>query len=391
MTVIDMLRDQQARFSDIRHDIHAHPELAYEEHRTADLVATHLKALGLEVHQGLGGTGVVGVVRGGQSDRAIGLRADMDALPMQESNAFAYRSTHDGRMHACGHDGHTTMLLAAADVLAARREDFDGTVYLIFQPAEEGLAGAKAMIRDGLFERFPMQSVYGMHNWPGMPAGHFAVHDGPVMAGADRFDIEVIGEGCHAAMPNLGSDPVVAAAALVQALQTITSRSLDPLDSAVVSTTVMQAGHAFNVIPDRATLTGTVRTFDEGVRALIERRLEQICDGIGASHGVQAKLKYRHGYPPTVNSSDHARICAEVAGNLVGESQVNTAPRPSMGAEDFAYMLSEKPGCYVWVGNGPGEGGCLLHNPNYDFNDEIIPAGGAYWVELVKRLLPVTG
>lgn len=388
MTVLEALRDTQSRYVDIRRDIHAHPELAYAEHRTADVVARHLESLGIETHRGIGGTGVVGVVRGGRGLRAIGLRADMDALSMQERNDFDHRSQHQGCMHACGHDGHTTMLLAAAEGLVKRREEFDGVVYLIFQPAEEGEAGAKAMIDDGLFDRFPMESVFGMHNWPGMEAGHFAVHAGPVMASADRFDIEVLGVGAHAAMPHLGVDPVVAASALVQAFQTISSRTIDPLDAAVVSTTIFQAGEAYNVIPDRVQLSGTVRTFSETVRTTVEARLREICAGIAASCRVSIDVAYRQGYPATVNTVEEARVCADVAGALVGADRVATDMRPSMGAEDFAYFLREKPGCYVWIGNGPGEGGCMLHNPNYDFNDDLIPVGGAYWVELVRRLLP---
>ncbi len=390
MSVIDRIREKHAQLTDIRRDIHAHPELAFAEHRTAEVVADHLEAIGVEVHRGVGRTGVVGVIRAGRSLRAIGLRADMDALPMQERNTFAHQSRHAGCMHACGHDGHTTMLLAAADVLASQRE-FDGTVYLVFQPAEEGEAGAQAMIDDGLFERFPMEAIFGMHNWPGMPAGQFAVHTGPAMASADRFDITVLGHGAHAAMPHLGKDPVVAAAALVQSLQTITSRSLDPLDAAVVSTTLFHAGEAYNVIPDRAQLSGTVRAFRPGVQATVETRLRELCAGIAAAYQLTIDVEYRRGYPPTVNTADEAAICAEVARALVGPEQVVTDARPSMGAEDFAFFLQHKPGCYVWVGNGPGEGGCMLHNPNYDFNDDIIPVGGAYWVELVKRLLPAAG
>ena len=387
MTVIEALRGNQARYSEIRRDIHAHPELAYSEHRTADLVARHLESLGIETHRGIGGTGVVGVIRSGRGGRAIGLRADMDALPMQEHNDFPHRSRHEGCMHACGHDGHTTMLLAAAEALAGQR-DFDGTVILVFQPAEEGMAGARAMIEDGLFERFPMDAIFGLHNWPGMETGHFAVHDGPVMAAADRFDIEVTGIGCHAAMPHLGVDPVVAAAAVVQAFQTIAARTVDPLDAAVVSTTVFKAGQAYNVIPDRVELAGTVRTFREEVRATVRRRMEEICHGIGAAYGVGVALHYHAGYPATVNSSAEAAACATVARALVGADAVTTAMRPSMGSEDFAFFLREKPGCYVWLGNGPGEGGCLLHNPRYDFNDELIPVGSAYWLELVRHLLP---
>jgi amidohydrolase len=374
------------KLTEIRRDIHAHPELAFAEHRTAELVAGHLEGLGLEVHRAIGGTGVVGVIRGGKGLRAIGLRADMDALPMQERNEFAHKSRHAGCMHACGHDGHTTMLLGAAEVLAAD-PGFDGTVYLIFQPAEEGEGGARAMIEDGLFERFPMEAVFGMHNWPGMPAGQFAVHAGPVMASADRFDIEILGHGAHAAMPHLGADPVTAGAALVQALQTIVSRTLDPIDAAVISVTQFHAGEAYNVIPDRAQLCGTVRAFSESVQDHVERHLARLCEGIAAGFGVRVNCSYRRGYPPTINTVAEAALCAEVARGLVGEGAVSTAARPSMGAEDFAYFLQHKPGCYVWIGNGPGEGGCTLHNPNYDFNDAVIPVGVSYWAELARRIL----
>ncbi|CAL94222.1 M20 aminoacylase family protein [Azoarcus olearius] len=387
MSIIDIVSPRLYNLKAIRRDLHAHPELAFAEHRTADVVARHLTSLGLEVHRGLGGTGVVGVVRGGRGLRAIGLRADMDALPITERNTFAHRSTVEACMHACGHDGHTTMLLGAAEVLAAR-PDFDGTVYLIFQPAEEGEGGARAMIEDGLFDRFPMESVFGMHNWPGMAAGSFAVHAGPVMASADRFDITVRGHGAHAAMPHLGTDPVTAAAALVQAVQTIVSRNLDPVVSAVVSITQFHAGEAYNAIPDRAELAGTVRAFSEQVQEAVEARLRTLCEGTAAAFGVEVEFEYRRGYPPTVNTAAEAALCADAARAVAGEGAVTTAAPPSMGAEDFAFFLQKKPGAYIWIGNGPGEGGCTLHNPHYDFNDDILPAGIGYWVELVRRLLP---
>ncbi|MDO9597119.1 MAG: M20 aminoacylase family protein [Azoarcus sp.] len=388
MSVIDIVRPVHYRLKAFRRDIHAHPELAFEEHRTAELVAARLESAGIEVHRGIGGTGVVGAIRGGRGLRAVGLRADMDALPITERNTFDHRSTRAGCMHACGHDGHTTMLLGAAELLAERR-DFDGIVYVIFQPAEEGEGGGRVMIEDGLFERFPMESVFGMHNWPGMPAGHFAVHSGPVMASADRFDIRILGVGAHAAMPHLGTDAVATGAALVQAIQTIVSRTLDPIDAAVVSVTQFHAGEAYNVIPDRAELSGTVRAFSERIQERIEARLRELCDGMAAAFGVRIEFEYRRGYPPTINSAAEALLCTEVAAALVGAGQVETSARPSMGAEDFAFFLQRKPGAYVWIGNGPGEGGCTLHNPHYDFNDDIIPVGVAYWMELVKRILPV--
>lgn len=386
MDLIHQLRAEQARHATLRRDIHAHPELAFEEHRTAALVAEHLESLGIETHRGVGRTGVVGVIRAGSSSRAIGLRADMDALPITERNDFHHHSRHPGRMHACGHDGHTTMLLAAAEYLAAHR-GFDGSVVLLFQPAEEGEGGAREMIEDGLFERFPMDAVFGMHNWPGLAAGHFAIHEGPVMAGTDRFDIDIRGHGAHAAMPHQGVDPVVAGAALVQALQTVTSRSVDPVESAVVSVTQFHAGEANNVIPDRALLSGTVRTLRPEVQARAEEAMQRICAGIGASFGANINFQYQRGYPPTINSRAEARFCAGVAEALVGAERVVTGGRPSMGAEDFAYFLQERPGAYVWIGNGPGEGGCTLHNPHYDFNDEVIPTGAAYWVRLAQTWL----
>ena len=387
MNIVEQIRQEQAsHLATLRKDIHAHPELAFAEHRTAELVATRLEALGIETHRGIGRTGVVGVLRAGSSARSIGLRADMDALPMQERNTFPHHSRIPGRMHACGHDGHTTMLLGAATHLAKHR-DFDGTVHLIFQPAEEGDGGGREMIEDGLLERFPMESVYGMHNWPGLPAGSFAVHDGPVMACADRFDIEIRGHGAHAAMPHLGVDPVAAGAALVQALQTVSSRTIDPTDAVVVSVTQFHAGEAYNVIPDRAILAGTVRAFVPEVRERVEETMQRICAGVGAAFGANVNFEYRRGYPPTINSPKEAALCAEVAAEVAGSAMLRTDMKPSMGAEDFSYFLQERPGAYVWIGNGAGEGGCMLHNPNYDFNDDIASVGVAYWVRLVARLL----
>ncbi|MDB5799774.1 MAG: putative hydrolase/peptidase [Rhodocyclales bacterium] len=375
----------------IRRDIHAHPELAFDEHRTAALVAERLEALGVETHRGIGKTGVVGVIHGrGDSKRAIALRADMDALPMQEHNDFAHRSCHEGRMHACGHDGHTTMLLGAAEYLAQTR-NFDGAVVLVFQPAEEGLGGGAAMIADGFFERFPVEAVFGMHNWPGMPAGQFGVTPGPVMASADRFDIVVKGRGAHAAMPHQGINPIVAATHLVQALQTIAARTTDPLDAVVVSVTRFHAGEAYNVIPDMARLCGTVRALSAQVRAATRSAMQRICDGVTIAHGVKIDFDYQDGYPPTVNTMGEAQLCREVAASLVGEEAVGWMLRPSMGAEDFAYFLEKRPGCYVWIGNdseaGEGQGGCMLHNPRFDFNDDIIALGVTYWVRLAERYL----
>jgi amidohydrolase len=386
MHIIPRLQAELPRLAALRHDIHAHPELAFEERRTSDVVARWLEAAGVEVHRGLAGTGVVGALRAGGSDRAIGLRADMDALPIQEQNSFPHHSRHAGKMHACGHDGHTAMLLAAAEHLAQTR-NFDGTVYFIFQPAEEGEGGARAMIEEGLFTRFPMDLVFGMHNWPGLPVGQFAVHAGPAMAGTDQFDIVMRGHGAHAAMPHQGLDPVLAGAALVQALQSIISRNTDPTDAAVVSVTRFHAGEAYNVIPPEATLGGTVRSFRPEVQEKVETAMERLASGIAAAHGMQAQVAYRRGYPPTVNSAREAELCRNIAAALVGTENVRTDLPPSMGAEDFAYMLREKPGCYVWIGNGPGEGGCTLHNPRYDFNDAVLPIGASYWVKLTEHVL----
>ncbi len=376
-----------SRLIALRHDLHAHPELAFEEHRSSDVVAEFLRSLGLEVHRGLAGTGVVGVLRNGDSMRMIGLRADMDALPLHEQNLFPHRSRHEGRMHACGHDGHTAMLLGAAQALAGNAE-FNGTVVFIFQPAEETDGGARVMIEQGLFERFPVDAVFGMHNWPGLAAGEFAVHAGPVMACADQFDIVLEGHGGHAAMPQQAHDPLIAGAALVQALQTVVSRTLDPLDPAVVSITRFFAGgEAYNVIPGKAHIGGTVRAFHAEVQDRIEAALQRLSAGIAAAHGVQAHLDYRRGYPPTINSAAEAALCTDIATRVAGADKVRTDMPPSMGAEDFSYMLREKPGCYVWIGNGEAEGGCMLHNPRYDFNDAVLPLGVAYWVALVKRML----
>ncbi|MFO1404136.1 MAG: M20 aminoacylase family protein [Azonexus sp.] len=373
----------------LRRDIHAHPELAFDEHRTSDLVAAELERAGIEVHRGLARTGVVGVLRAGTSSRSIGLRADMDALPVAELNEFPHRSRHPGTMHACGHDGHTAMLLGAARHLAAQG-NFDGTVVFIFQPAEEAEGGAAVMIADGLFKRFPVESVYGLHNWPGIPVGEMAVMPGPVMAGTCGFEISVRGHGCHAAMPHQGVDAIVAGSQLVQALQTVVSRTLHPCDSAVVSVTQFHGGEAWNVIPEEVVLRGTIRSFKPEVQQSVERAMERICSGVAATHGAQIAVRFDHRYPPTVNSVAETAFCRGVAGEVLGAERVRDDELPSMGAEDFAYMLREKPGCYVWLGNGPGTGGCTLHNPHYDFNDDALALGVAYWVRLVERALPKT-
>jgi hippurate hydrolase len=387
MTAFDSARRAQPALQALRRDFHAHPELAFAEERTAALVAEQLTAAGIETHRGIGGTGVVGVIRAGNSPRAIGLRADMDALPVAEANTFAHRSTIAGCMHACGHDGHVTMLLGAAKILAETRH-FDGTVYVIFQPAEEGEGGADSMVRDGLFTRFPMQAIFGMHNWPGLPAGSFAVHDGAVMAGTDRFDIRIEGQGGHAGMPHLARDPIVAGTALVQAFQSVVARTLDPLASGVVSITRFHAGDAYNVLPASAEISGTVRSLSEDVRRTVFGRLRELSAGIASAYGVKVDFEPLSGaYPPTINTPAEAALCIEVAAAVVGREHVITHARPSMGAEDFSFYLREKPGAYIWIGNDPAGGSASLHNPHYDFNDDILPLGVAYWVELVQRVL----
>ncbi len=368
-----------------RRDIHAHPETAFEEQRTSTLVAQKLESFGLSVHRGLGRTGVVGTLAAGSGRRAIGLRADMDALHIREKNAFDHHSQHEGKMHACGHDGHTAMLLGAAKYLSDTR-NFDGTVHFIFQPAEEGEGGGREMVEQGLFEKFPSESVYGMHNWPGMPVGQFGVRAGPMMASFDVFEIELTGRGSHAALPHTGIDPIVAASALVQALQTITSRNVDPIESAVVTVTQIHAGDTWNVIPDAAVLRGTARAFRPEVQDLIERRLREICAGIAAAHGAQIKVRYERRYPPLVNAAPETETCTTVMQAMVGAENVLRVP-PTMGSEDFAFMLQAKAGCYVFIGNGPGESGCMLHNPHYDFNDQILPLGASYWANLVEHIL----
>jgi amidohydrolase len=395
MTPPVALRTPVDAFAALRRDLHAHPELCFEEVRTADVVAAKLTELGVEVHRGLGTTGVVGVIRKGTSGRAIGLRADMDALPMQEFNTFAHASQTAGRMHACGHDGHTAMLLAAAAELQAHGS-FDGTVYLIFQPAEEGGGGAREMIRDGLFERFPMEAVFGMHNWPGGEVGRFAVSAGPVMASSNEFRITIHGKGCHAAMPHLGVDPVVIAAQLVTAFQTIVSRNKKPVDAGVISVTMIQAGEVTNVVPDHCVLQGTVRTFSVEVLDLLEARMRSLTEQLCAAFDATSTFEFARNYPPTVNHPAESAFAAEVMRELVGADRVS-AQEPTMGAEDFAYMLMEKPGCYVFIRNGEGDhrdaghgaGPCTLHNPSYDFNDALIPLGAAYWTRLAERWLAV--
>ena len=374
------------KIATLRRDIHAHPELAFDEKRTAAKVADYLDGLGLEVHRGIAHTGVVAKLSLGNSKRAIGLRADMDCLPLTELNSFPHHSTHHGKMHACGHDGHTAMLLGAAEALS-RLRNFDGTVYFIFQPAEEHEGGGRVMVEEGLFERFPMDMVFGLHNWPGMPAGSFGVTEGPVMAGTDRFDIEITGRGGHAAMPHQAVDVVLAGSALVQAAQSLVSRNTDQLAAAVVSVTRFHAGHADNVLPETAVLGGTVRTLNGELQDALEEGLRRICNGIEATYRVSIDLRYERGYPPTVNAPEPSEIARDVARHVATDGLVYLQLPPSMGAEDFAYMARVVPACYVWLGNGPGEGGCMLHSPHYDFNDDIIATGIRYWVRLAERAL----
>jgi len=394
MRLVEPILAFQTELETIRRDIHAHPELCYEEHRTADVIAARLADWGIPVVRGLGVTGVVGIIKNGTSDRAIGLRADMDALPMQELNTFDHASRHAGKMHACGHDGHTAMLLGAAHYLSQNR-NFDGTVYLIFQPAEEGGAGARRMIEDGLFDKFPMDAVYGMHNWPGIKAGTFAVVPGPMMASSNEFRVVVKGKGAHAAQPHRGIDPVMVAVQIAQAWQTIISREKNPLDTAVLSITQIHAGSATNVIPDEAVLIGTVRTFSNTVLDLIERRMNEVASGVATGFGAGIEFGFKRNYPPLVNDAGKTAFAIEAMRAVVGPDNVDVDVEPTMGAEDFAFMLQAKPGCYVFIGNGEGEhrlgghglGPCQLHNGSYDFNDQLLPIGASYWVRLVEMSL----
>jgi amidohydrolase len=378
--------------AELRRDLHAHPELGFEEHRTSALVAERLRGFGVdEVHTGIGRTGVVAVIRGrGHSRRSIGLRADMDALPMTEENEFAHCSTRPGLMHGCGHDGHTTILLGAAQYLAHTRR-FDGIVNLIFQPGEEGFAGAKAMIDDGLFERFPTDEVYALHNWPALEPGKIGLNPGPMMAAADRVEITVNGRGGHGAHPHRTIDPVVVAAHIIIAAQTIVSRNVGPLDAAVLSLCSIQAGNpaAYSVMPREAKLVGTVRTFSADAQDLIEQRLTELVESTARAFGAEAKLIYERNYPATINHAAQAKFAGDVAAELVGEDNVVRDLEPSMGAEDFAFMLRVKPGCYVRLGQGGGASGCFLHNTRYDFNDAVIPLGAAYFSALAERSLPL--
>ena len=394
MPIVDRIASMHAELTGWRRDLHAHPELGFEETRTSDLVAAKLAAFGCEVHRGLGKTGVVGTLRAGapgapggaRGARTVGLRADMDALPIEEANGCDHRSRHQGKMHACGHDGHTTMLLGAARYLAETR-NFDGTVHFIFQPAEEGLGGARAMVDEGLFEKFPCEAIFGMHNRPGLPVGRFAVRSGPMMAAGAFFDIHVTGKGAHGARPETGIDPVMVAAHIAIALQTIVSRNSPPVETAVLSVTKIHAGDAYNVIPQTARLAGTVRAFSREVMTLIETSMRRIAKGQAEGFGATAEVDFRLLFPPTVNDAREADFAAGICAELVGADQVNRNPPLLMGSEDFSLMLEKVPGCYINIGNGAGEGGCDLHNPGYDFNDAALPLGASFFARLVETRL----
>jgi hippurate hydrolase len=371
-----------------RHHLHAHPETAFEETATGAFVAERLRALGLEVHTGLARTGVVGVLRAGSGSRAIGLRADLDALHIHERSNAPYASRHDGRMHACGHDGHTSMLLGAAAALA-RKKSFDGTVVFIFQPAEENEGGGRVMVEEGLFDRFPVQAVYGMHNWPKLPVGTIATRAGPLMGAYDIFEIVATGKGAHAAMPYQGKDPMLFVAHAINALQTIVARNLHPLDAGVVSVTQVHGGDTWNVIPEEVVLRGTVRSFKPEVQDLIEQRLRTIVAGAAAMFEMRATVRYERRYPSTINSATEVGHALAAANAVVGAQGVIADPVPEMGSEDFAFMLQAKPGCYVWLGSGTGDATPGLHNPAYDFNDDVLAIGASYWVKLAEQQLPI--
>ncbi len=374
-----------------RHYIHKHPELSFKEEMTSDFIASVLESNNIEMHRGLAVTGIVATVHGTKKGKAIGLRADMDALPIQERNEFSHKSIHDGKMHACGHDGHSTMLLGAA-VYLKQNNDFSGTVHFIFQPAEEGGGGGRVMVEEGIFEKFPCEAVYGMHNWPGMAEGQFAVHDTAVMAANETLKITIKGKGGHAAMPDQCVDPIVIGAQIITAIQSVVSRNVAPLDSAVVSVTMVDAGFVSNVIPNEMNLTGSLRYFRSEVGDDVKKKIKTIAEGISQSMGATASFSSVPNYPATVNTPKHAKLCASAAEVVVGSTNVLRNEKPSMGSEDFSFLLNASEGAYIWIGNGlvpedGPEGGCMLHNTQYDFNDEILPLGSSYWVELVKGIL----
>ncbi|MDA7417045.1 M20 family metallopeptidase [Xenophilus arseniciresistens] len=379
--------DIRAQMQAWRRDIHANPETAFEEHRTANVVAQALQLMGLNVHRGLAVTGVVATLKNGEGP-SIALRADLDALNMQELGSAPHASRCAGKMHACGHDGHTAMLLGAAAHLA-RHKPFKGTVHFVFQPGEENEGGGRVMVEEGLFEQFPADAVYGMHNFPQLPRGHFAIRSGTMTAFLDTFEITITGKGCHGAMPETGIDAVMVSAQLVNALQTIVSRRTGATESAVVSVTQIHGGDTWNVIPEQVMLRGTVRTLDAAVQARTRAAMQQICDGVAQTHGAAVALDYRHGYPGVVNTATETAAAVAAAASLVGDAQVHTNIAPAMGSEDFAFMLQKRPGAYIGIGAGEGANDPPVHNPYYDFNDNILPLGAAYWVALVRQQLPV--
>jgi hippurate hydrolase len=387
--LIPTLLEWQDEMQSWRRHLHQHPETAFEEVETARFVAERLSAFGMDVHRGLAGTGVVATLRCGDGAAAIGLRADMDALAIHEANEFGHRSLVAGKMHACGHDGHTAMLLGAARYLAQSRS-FDGTVHFIFQPAEENEGGGRRMVAEGLFERFPMQAVFGMHNIPGIPIGRFAAMPGPMMASFDIFEIIVEGRGAHAAMPHMGVDAIIIASELTLALNTVVSRNIDPIEPAVLSVTQLQAGETWNASPETARLRGTVRAFSTAVRDTIERRMRELAESIAIAHGGRAKVMYERRYPPTINDAGYALQAQRVIATTFGADALLDDAKPIMAAEDFAYMLQAKQGCYIWLGNGAGSDVLPVHNPRYDFNDAALAYGATYWVRLVESLLPLT-
>jgi len=388
ITKNSQLHDQMVTW---RHHIHKHPELSFKEEMTSDYIASVLESHNIEMHRGLAVTGIVATIHGTKKGKAIGLRADMDALPIQEKNEFNHKSVHDGKMHACGHDGHSTMLLGAA-VYLKEHNNFAGTVHCIFQPAEEGGGGGRVMVEEGIFEKFPCDAVYGMHNWPGLAEGQFAVHDTAVMAANETLKITIKGKGGHAAMPDQCIDPIMIGSQVVTALQSVVSRTVAPLDAAVISITMVDAGFVSNVIPNEMNLTGSLRYFKTEVGDEVKNKIESIAKGISESMGATATFSSTPNYPATVNTSKHAQLCAQAAEKVVGKKNVLRNEKPSMGSEDFSFLLNASEGAYIWIGNGlvpedSPEGGCMLHNTQYDFNDEILPVGSSYWVELVRYLL----
>jgi hippurate hydrolase len=379
-----------ADMTEWRRDLHAHPETAFEEQRTSDFVAEKLASFGLEVHRGLAKTGVVGILRNGEGPM-VGFRADMDALHIHEETNLPHSSRNPGRMHACGHDGHTAMLLGAARHLTENPNLFQGTIVFIFQPAEENEGGGRVMVEEGLFDRFPVEKVFGMHNWPGLEVGRIALRPGPLMAAYDIFELTLTGKGTHAGMPHMGTDTIMVGSQIVGAWQTIAARSVHPIDSAVVSVTQFHAGDTWNVLPATAVLRGTVRTFRPEVQDLVQRRMGEIATAIAGGFGVEASLRYERRYPPTTNSVKETELARQAAARVVGEDALDLDPMPSMGAEDFSFMLQKRPGCYIWVGAGPSDQGRNLHSPHYDFNDAVLPIGASYWVRLAEAVLPKAG